>query len=78
MDRFLAGFTGVGLGFLLFMPSYLFTRQSIGQAGFESAPITFKGPMFVGMGMMLFAPAIFWGLLPIKDHLLGKEDDLKV
>lgn len=78
MDRFLAGFSGVGFGFLLFMPSYLFTRQATGAEGLANAPATFKIPMLFGMAVMLILPAIFWGLLPAKDYMFGDKDDLKV
>lgn len=78
MDRFLAGFSGVGFGFLIFMPSYLFTRQSVGAEGLANAPSAFKIPMLAGMGLMLVAPAIFWGIMPAKDYFLGDKDDLKV
>lgn len=78
MDRFLAGFSGVGFGFLLFMPSYLFTRQATGAEGLANAPPMFKLPMLFGMAVMLLMPAIFWGILPAKDYLMGRSDDMKV
>jgi len=73
MDNFLTGFAGVGIGFSLFLPSYLFTRQAVEGGGLASAPLEFKIPMFLGMSVMLFSPLIFWGLAPAKDHLLGNN-----
>lgn len=78
MDRFLAGFSGVGFGFLLFMPSYLFTRQAVGAEGLASAPPVFKYPMLFGMAIMLALPAIFWGIMPAKDYILKDSDEVSV
>lgn len=75
MDDFLAGFMGVGIGFALFLPSYFFTRQAIEGGALSSAPLTFRVPMFLGMIVMLSAPLIFWGLMPVKDKLLGKNEN---
>lgn len=74
MDEFLGGFLGVGMGFALFLPSFLFTRQSVGQGNLSSAPLFFSVPMFLGMTIMLLAPIIFWGLMPLKNYLQNSSN----
>lgn len=69
MRNFMAGLAGIGLGFMIFMPSYLFASEAVGSSGFAEIPSAYKFPLVTGLVIMYFSPVLFWILVPLWSRL---------
>lgn len=71
MEDFLKGIAGIGVGFMLFLPSHVVLTAVVEGGSLATAPIGLRVGLFGGLAIMFSSPIIFWGLKPLKDKIVS-------